>query len=156
MAKYYKATEDSRFVSKPDTADIMIMTAHLLNLIQRSKNIYSLTELCKEYTFDLINKVHNNQTVIIYDDTKKLELESLPFTSYPIIFEFANDAGEADAIAYYDKSTTGINADIVVCVQQYEEEENGKVTKYCDKWIQIEFPDENDSIIISDGKISVS
>ena len=140
MARYYEATNNSHL--NDNMSDIMIATANMLNLIECSKNIYSLSELRKEYSFDVIYKIL--QTAIVYDDTNELELETTAFKSYPIIFELINDAGEPDVISYYDRSTTGINADIVVCIEED------------DKWVSVNFPDEDNSITISDGKISVS
>ena len=161
MAKYYEAREDSFFEKTPlmrsDMADMLLMTARLLNLMERSKDIRSLKEvrdsLCGNET--LCNKCHQ---AVVYDDTKELKRDDsddeIQTYTYPIVLDLIDDAGDYDVLSYFDSSTTGINADIMVCVQKYKAEENGKVEQYCDKWIQIDFPDnDNEIIIISDGKI---
>lgn len=146
MAKYYGAKSDSPFEETPlirnNITDMLMMVVHLLNLMERSKDICSLKEvrdsLCRDENFfvNLYNKCHQ---AVVYDDTKEMGLGA-----YPIVF----DTIDYDVLSYFDRSTTGINADIVVCVLKYKTEENGKVEQCCDKWIQIDFPDnDNESII---------
>ena len=97
-----------------------------------------------------MDKLHFN--ALIYDDTNKLDCCETG-EAYPIVLDIIDNAGEFDVVSYYDRSTTEINANIMVRIERFEE--NG--SESIERWIDIDFLDNQNSIVIDEktGKINV-
>lgn len=99
-----------------------------------------------------IDKLRYN--ALIYDDTSK---EYSSYTACPIIFDFTENEGEFEVQSYYDRSTTGINANIMARLNRIEEEGCEKVVGFVVIDLAFDFPSKWNSIFIVEktGEINI-
>lgn len=135
MVTYHRASKERD--TSEITSKILFGLVRLNSLIKLSANgIKSFTEMQNE-GYDRYDEM------VCYDD--KNELTDLCVDDekvYPIVYNlFRCDSA---IINYFDKSTTGINADVVV------------VTNDGDRYIRVTFADnDEEELIIENGKCSI-